>query len=198
VRIDWNSVPLLPGVLAARGLVTNASGRTWASYGTDVGLPEGFADEDRALRNDPQTSGARLAACAPPTVDAVLAIFRKEGFARVAVVGEVAAGLPRLVLGWAAAKRTHPRFGQPIVAGAVSSRGAQRRRGMPQKWRTRGRDQSEPPPLDDGHPAWRTRTSRGAGPAARVRTQRGGDAGRTRAIRCALVPAAACLPLAAR
>ena len=44
VRVDWSKVPLLPGVreLAAQGMVTGASGRNWAGYGSDVALPEGF------------------------------------------------------------------------------------------------------------------------------------------------------------
>ena len=35
IEIDWNKVPLLPGVeaMAAEGLVTGASGRNWAGYG---------------------------------------------------------------------------------------------------------------------------------------------------------------------
>ncbi len=94
VEIDWASVPLLPGVreLAARGLVTGASGRNWAGYGQDVRLSEGFAAEDRALLTDPQTSGGLLVACAPDAVDAVLAVFKRQGFDRAAAFGHV---LPR-------------------------------------------------------------------------------------------------------
>src|SRR5262245_54806988 len=44
VRIDWPSVPLLPGVaaMAADGFVTGASGRNWAGYGAEVQLPSSF------------------------------------------------------------------------------------------------------------------------------------------------------------
>ena len=93
VQIDWPAVPLLPGVreLAARGIVTGASGRNWAAYGDEVALPEGFADTERALLTDPQTSGGLLVACAPDAVDAVLATFQRQGFGQAAVVGRVAA-----------------------------------------------------------------------------------------------------------
>ena len=91
VRIDWARVPLLPGVreLAAQGFVTGASGRNWAGYGRDVTLPAGFADVDRALLTDPQTSGGLLVSCAPRAVDAVMAVFARAGFADAAVIGEV-------------------------------------------------------------------------------------------------------------
>ncbi len=91
--IDWALVPLLPGVrsLAEQGFVTGASGRNWAGYGSQVMLPEGFAAVDQALLSDPQTSGGLLVSCAPTAVDSVLDVFRRQGFANAAVVGEVAA-----------------------------------------------------------------------------------------------------------
>jgi len=99
-EIDWQRVPLLAGVreLAAQGLVTGASGRNWASYGTDVVLPDGFDAADRALLTDPQTSGGLLVACAPAAVADVLAVFAAEGFDRAALVGEVTAGPARLTV----------------------------------------------------------------------------------------------------
>ena len=100
VRIDWPAVPLLAGAadLAARGFVTGASGRNWESYGAEVVLPEGFAAENKALLTDPQTSGGLLVACDPAAADAVLATFRRHGFAEAAVIGEVAVAqaAPRL------------------------------------------------------------------------------------------------------
>ena len=91
VQIDWNAVPLLPGVraLAAQGMVTGASGRNWAGYGAQAVLPNGFAAEDRALLTDPQTSGGLLVACEPAALEAVLATFRRHGFGDAAVVGRV-------------------------------------------------------------------------------------------------------------
>jgi selenide,water dikinase len=100
VQIDWAGVPLLPGVkaLAARGLITGASGRNWAGYGADVQLPAGFAAEDQALLTDPQTSGGLLVACDAASLDAVLAVFGRHGFADAAVVGRItaASGAARL------------------------------------------------------------------------------------------------------
>jgi selenide,water dikinase len=91
LSLDWAAVPLLPGVhaLAARGLVTGASGRNWAGYGAQVVLPEGLAAADRALLTDPQTSGGLLVACDAASLAAVLGIFRSSGFEQAAVVGRV-------------------------------------------------------------------------------------------------------------
>ena len=104
VHIDWSRVPLLQGVrgLAERGFVTGASGRNWEGYGSEIGLPSGFAAADQALFTDPQTSGGLLVSCTPAALDAVLAVFRKHGFDDAACVGEVraaVAGAPRLVVG---------------------------------------------------------------------------------------------------
>ncbi|WP_337878054.1 selenide, water dikinase SelD [Caldimonas sp.] len=100
VVIDWASVPLLEGAreLAARGFITGASGRNWASYGASVDLPQGFDDIERALLTDPQTSGGLLAACAPEVVDEVLGIFGRHGFEAATVVGRIEAGEARLVV----------------------------------------------------------------------------------------------------
>jgi len=92
VQIDWDSVPLHPGVreLAAQGVVTGASGRNWAGYGADVALADGFAAADQALLTDPQTSGGLLVSCEPAALTEVLAIFHRHGFAAAAAVGRVA------------------------------------------------------------------------------------------------------------
>ncbi|MFW2355283.1 selenide, water dikinase SelD [Hydrogenophaga sp.] len=93
VRIDMARVPLIAGVreLAAAGMVTGASGRNWAGYGHEVRLGAGLQPVDQALLSDPQTSGGLLVACSPDTVDAVLAIFEKHGFAGAADIGEIVA-----------------------------------------------------------------------------------------------------------
>ena len=100
VQIDWAKVPMLNGVreMAAQGMVTGASGRNWEGYGRDVSVPEGFSAADRALLTDPQTSGGLLVACAPEAVDAVLEIFRCDGFAQAAVIGRVSDGAGRLIV----------------------------------------------------------------------------------------------------
>lgn len=100
--IDWSAVPRLPGIdaLIAAGHVTGASGRNWASYGDGVALPDGFADADRALLTDPQTSGGLLVACAPEALEAVRAAFARHGFDDAAVIGQAGArtDTPRLIL----------------------------------------------------------------------------------------------------
>ena len=95
-RIAMNAVPFLPGVeaLAAQGFVTGASGRNWAGYGKDVQLGDGITPVQQALLCDPQTSGGLLVACSADAVDAVLQVFRSNGFDSAAVVGEMAAGTP--------------------------------------------------------------------------------------------------------
>ncbi|MBA4175486.1 MAG: selenide, water dikinase SelD [Leptothrix sp. (in: Bacteria)] len=102
LHLDWQAVPLLPGVhaLASRGFITGASGRNWAGYGAGVVVPGNFAEVEQALLTDPQTSGGLLVACAPGSVDEVMAVFRRHGFEGAAVVGQVraASGSPRVVV----------------------------------------------------------------------------------------------------
>ena len=98
VQIDWAQVPLLPGVaeLAQQGFITGASGRNWGGYGEGVQLADGLPATAQALLTDPQTSGGLLVSCAPDSVQAVLDVFAREGFAQAAVVGRVEAGTARL------------------------------------------------------------------------------------------------------
>lgn len=93
LRIAWSAVPLLSEVraLARLGFVTGASGRNWSGYGAEVILPPGFADEDKALLSDPQTSGGLLVTCAPSSVDEVLGVFRRHGFEHATAIGSVTA-----------------------------------------------------------------------------------------------------------
>ncbi|HXV07285.1 MAG TPA: selenide, water dikinase SelD [Burkholderiales bacterium] len=94
-RLHWDKVPLLPGVLdlVTANHRTGASSRNWAGYGTRVDLGR-HGDVQRDLLTDPQTSGGLLVTCAPAAADAVLDLFRAEGFARAAVIGEMTAGEP--------------------------------------------------------------------------------------------------------
>jgi selenide,water dikinase len=102
IELEWNKVPLLPGVreLAQAGLVTGASGRNWAGYGADVALPAGFGEADQALLTDPQTSGGLLVSCSADAVGRVIDTFRRHGFDAAVEIGEVAAhdGAARLVV----------------------------------------------------------------------------------------------------
>jgi selenide,water dikinase len=99
-HIAMKDVPLLPGVadLAARGLVTGASARNWAGYGDGVRLGAGVDTVGKALLTDPQTSGGLLVACAPETVEEVLAVFRRDGFESAAVIGRLEAGEPLVIV----------------------------------------------------------------------------------------------------
>lgn len=93
-QLDMPAIPLLPGVLqlAHDGFFTGASGRNWDAYGKDVQLDAALTPAQRALLTDPQTSGGLLVACDPASVDEVLALFAREGFADAAVVGRMQAG----------------------------------------------------------------------------------------------------------
>ncbi|MES2889648.1 MAG: selenide, water dikinase SelD [Pseudomonadota bacterium] len=94
--LEWPRLPLLPGTRALidAGCVTGASQRNWASYGEQVTLDPALPAWAQALLTDPQTSGGLLASCRPEAVDAVLAIFRAQGFGDAAVIGRMEAGAP--------------------------------------------------------------------------------------------------------
>jgi selenide, water dikinase len=98
-RLRWNTVPLLTDAraLASTGFVTGGSARNWKGYGSLVDLTTHGAVE-QAILTDPQTSGGLLVACAPEAVDEVLDCFRREGFQRAAVIGEIEAGTPGIVV----------------------------------------------------------------------------------------------------
>ncbi len=98
LRIDWSAVPLLAQAreLAQAGFITGASGRNWASYGSQVEFARDMSPVDQALLCDPQTSGGLLVACDPQTLDQVLAVFRRHGFPEAAAIGSVLDGEPGL------------------------------------------------------------------------------------------------------
>jgi len=91
VQLNMAQVPLLHGVraLAEKGMLTGASGRNWSAYGGEIQLDASLNAIDQALLSDPQTSGGLLVACAPESVDEVLAVFHKHGFAAATEVGEI-------------------------------------------------------------------------------------------------------------
>jgi selenide,water dikinase len=97
-RVDFARLPLLPDALrfARDGIVTGASGRNWAGIGHDADLGPGVDNARRALLTDPQTSGGLLVACAPERAGEIVAMFRAEGFAQAAVIGDLQAGAPRV------------------------------------------------------------------------------------------------------
>jgi selenide,water dikinase len=100
-RLDMASIPLLPQVqkLAEQGFITGASGRNWGGYGHDVVLADAITPVQQMLLTDPQTSGGLLVSCDPAAVDAVLALFAREGFGEAAVIGEMQAGSGKVHVG---------------------------------------------------------------------------------------------------
>jgi selenide,water dikinase len=97
-RIDWKSVPLLEHAMefAREGIMTGASGRNWSGYGSRVKLGAQLGEVEKTLLTDPQTSGGLLVACSPAACEAVLEVFRSEGFDDPAVIGEIVAGAPEV------------------------------------------------------------------------------------------------------
>ncbi|WP_353156606.1 selenide, water dikinase SelD [Herminiimonas fonticola] len=95
-QLDMSLIPLLPQVrqLAEQGCITGASGRNWQGYGHEVTLAPSINPVQQALLTDPQTAGGLLVSCAPDAVEQVLALFRKDGFADAAVIGEMREGKP--------------------------------------------------------------------------------------------------------
>jgi selenide,water dikinase len=91
VQLDWDKVPLLPGVheLATQACITGASGRNWQGYGAEVALPANFSAVNQSLITDPQTSGGLLVSCAPEEVPQVMATFKAHGFDHAAVIGQI-------------------------------------------------------------------------------------------------------------
>jgi len=98
--VDMARIPLLADVarLATAGYITGASARNWAAYGAEVELDASLTPMHRALLTDPQTSGGLLVACDPAAADAVLEVFRADGFGAAAVIGRMEAGPARVAV----------------------------------------------------------------------------------------------------
>jgi len=99
-RVQYADVPVLAAAasLAEQGYATGASDRNWASCETAVKLPSGAPLWHRKLLTDPQTSGGLLVACAADAAQAVLDVFRAEGFDRAQVIGSLEAGEPGITV----------------------------------------------------------------------------------------------------
>jgi len=96
--VDFERLPLIQEAvqIAQSGTATGASPRNWSGYGHEVVLPAGFADWQRNLLTDPQTSGGLLITCATGAVDAVMAVLQAEGFEQATVFGQLQAGPAQL------------------------------------------------------------------------------------------------------
>jgi selenide,water dikinase len=94
LNIRASKVPLLTQAeeLAQHGFVTGASHRNWASYGDEVRLPAAYAEWQRHLLTDPQTSGGLLVACAPERADAIARSIREAGYSAATVIGDARPG----------------------------------------------------------------------------------------------------------
>lgn len=92
--VHFDSLPLLPAALdwAREGVATGASARNWTGYGSQVILPADFPSWKRNLLTDPQTSGGLLVSCSPGSADAVLRVFREEGFDQARRIGTMNPG----------------------------------------------------------------------------------------------------------
>jgi selenide, water dikinase len=97
-RVEFARLPLIDEAVkhVREGISTGASSRNWASYGDAVALAPTLEEWQQRMLTDPQTSGGLLVACAPESVDEVLAAFRKDGFTQAAVIGALEAGEARL------------------------------------------------------------------------------------------------------
>jgi selenide,water dikinase len=96
--ISYADVPVLSAAvhLAQAGYITGASERNWTSVGPHTQLPADFAEWQRKLLCDPQTSGGLLVACDRATAPQVMEIFRAGGFAGAREIGSLSAGEPRI------------------------------------------------------------------------------------------------------
>jgi selenide, water dikinase len=93
-EVRFDSLPLIAEALdwVKQGVATGASERNWKGYGHELDLPAGFADWQRKLISDPQTSGGLLVAVSEEKVKDVLDLLGGDG----REIGRLVAGKPRL------------------------------------------------------------------------------------------------------
>jgi selenide,water dikinase len=99
-EIRFAEIPILSAArhLAEQGYVTGASDRNWASCEACVTLPDDAPQWHRKMLTDPQTSGGLLVACGRESAQAVLDVFRTQGFKNAAVIGELLSGEPGIAV----------------------------------------------------------------------------------------------------
>lgn len=93
-RVSFKALPIIAraAALVRDGIATGASSRNWASYGSQVSLPENGPEWQRKLVTDPQTSGGLLIACAPDALERVLACIRAVQADDGHVIGQLCDG----------------------------------------------------------------------------------------------------------
>lgn len=97
-RLSLEEIPAIEGVkeLADMGLVPEGAYRNRAAYEGNVDIEGEFAQADLDMLFDAQTSGGLLLAAAPEGVEEIIALARKRGFERAAVIGTFTEGTGRL------------------------------------------------------------------------------------------------------
>ncbi len=92
--ISLADVPMLSqaAALARDRLVTGASHRNWASYGTEVEFIAAIEDWQRHILTDPQTSGGLLVSCAADEAPALLRRIIAAGYSGARIIGRVELG----------------------------------------------------------------------------------------------------------
>jgi len=83
-EVSMAQVPLLPGVEALANRDSSPALPVATGPATQGRGARRVNDVKKMLLTDPQTSGGLLVACSPDAVDAVLSIFRAEGFEHAA------------------------------------------------------------------------------------------------------------------
>jgi selenide, water dikinase len=93
-KLKFTDLPILSDaeIFAKDGIATGASQRNWDSYAADVHIDNSYPLWQRNVFTDPQTSGGLLVACAPESINEVLAIFADQGFPHARVIGELMQG----------------------------------------------------------------------------------------------------------
>lgn len=93
-EVRFSALPVHPLALelVQRGFSPGAAQRNWSSYGHEVRLPAEFADWQRKLLCDPQTSGGLLVACEAALADDVMQVMRREGFLQARQIGTMKTG----------------------------------------------------------------------------------------------------------
>jgi len=99
-ELKFDQVPILSEALplAQQGYGPGAIDRNLASFGHEVDFAAHLENWQRRVLADAQTSGGLLVAVAPDAVDEVLSVFRKAGFAQVAVIGTMKSGAVRVTV----------------------------------------------------------------------------------------------------
>jgi selenide,water dikinase len=94
LRLELESVPLLPGVLdlADTGMIPEGAYRNRAAYQDKVQIEGKFKEAEVDLLFDAQTSGGLLLAMPPERAGDMLRACKKAGFVDASIIGEFAAG----------------------------------------------------------------------------------------------------------